>query len=95
MAQGDLSYLPDTLTMAEVEHRVPLTEQEIEILRDLLAALGIDDEPAAVGQVVIADTASVLVHAFPQRGRFRTRGRRPRPERRRSRRVRRPGGRVV
>lgn len=64
LAQGDLSYLPDTLTMAAVEHGAPLTVWEVGILRDLLVALGIDAEPAAMDRVAIADVVPAGVHRF-------------------------------
>ncbi|WP_344831118.1 hypothetical protein [Nonomuraea dietziae] len=64
LAEGDLAYLPDALTMAAVELGVPLTAQEVEILRDLFVALGIEGEPTGVDQVAITDTTRGTGHRF-------------------------------
>ncbi|MGI5285174.1 hypothetical protein ACQEVF_17820 [Nonomuraea polychroma] len=64
LAQGDLAYLPDTVTMAAAEHGVPLAAREVGVLRELLAAIGPGGEPAAVDQVTISDADPVPVHRF-------------------------------
>lgn len=55
LAGGDLAYLPDTVTTAAAELGVPLTAGEVQDLRDVLDALGFDDEPTGLAQVTIAE----------------------------------------
>jgi hypothetical protein len=56
LAVGDLSYLPETVTMAALEYGVPLTPQELGLLREVFTALGIEGEPAGIDRVPTADT---------------------------------------
>lgn len=56
LAVGDLSYLPETLTTAALEYGVPLTSQELGLLREVFVALGIEGEPAGIDRVATTDT---------------------------------------
>ncbi|GAA3544923.1 hypothetical protein GCM10022419_026440 [Nonomuraea rosea] len=55
LAVGDLSYLPETVTMAALEYGVPLTAQELGLLREVFTALGIEGEPAGIDRVPTTD----------------------------------------
>ncbi|MCG5220724.1 hypothetical protein [Streptosporangium sp. KLBMP 9127] len=64
LAEGDLAYLPDTLTGAAAGLGVSLTATEVELLRDALVALGPGGEPAAVRRIPVADVTPVTGHRF-------------------------------
>ncbi len=80
LARGDLSYVPDTVTLAAVENEVALTAEEVAVLREMLAALGGDGDPTGADAVAITTVTPATGHGFSP-----GRGARARPDGRRSR----------
>ncbi|MGN9780985.1 hypothetical protein ACTMTF_06120 [Nonomuraea sp. ZG12] len=64
LARGELSYLPDTVTMAAVAGGVALTAEEVAVLREMLAALGADGEPAGADAVAVTTGTPATDHVF-------------------------------
>ncbi|GAB2958937.1 hypothetical protein ACFMQL_11265 [Nonomuraea fastidiosa] len=64
LAAGDLAYLPDMLTLAAAENGVSLTAGDLDLLRDVLAALGLDGEPAGAAAVPPQDGTEAPGYAF-------------------------------
>lgn len=64
LAEGDLAHLPDAVTIAAAEGGVPLTAAEVELLREVFTALGLDAEPAAAGEVTLTTTTPGTGHTF-------------------------------
>ncbi|MFC7649921.1 hypothetical protein ACFQX6_63490 [Streptosporangium lutulentum] len=64
LAEGDLSYLPDAVTIAAVEGGVPLTAEEVEVLREVFTVLGLEGEPTASGEVTLTTTTPATGHTF-------------------------------
>lgn len=64
LARGDLSYVPDTVTMAAVENEVALTAEEVAVLREMLAALGGDGDPTGADAVAITTVTPATGHGF-------------------------------
>ncbi|WP_326633869.1 hypothetical protein OIE67_49925 [Nonomuraea fuscirosea] len=64
LAEGELAYLPDAVTIAAAEAGVALTAGEIEVLREVFTALGLDGEPAAAGEVTLTTTTPATGHTF-------------------------------
>lgn len=64
LATGDLAYLPDTVTLAAAARAVPLTAEDVEVLREVFAALGIDGEPAGADDITITMAVPMTGHTF-------------------------------
>ncbi|SDI24428.1 hypothetical protein SAMN05421505_14024 [Sinosporangium album] len=64
LAGGDLAYLPDTVAIAAVERGVPLTAQEVGLLREVFAALGFEGEPTASDEITLTTATPVTGHTF-------------------------------
>ncbi|WP_406319535.1 hypothetical protein OHA77_19690 [Streptosporangium sp. NBC_01639] len=70
LAEGDLAYLPDTLSGATAGLGVSLTTADAEILRATLGEFGAGEEPATVRRIpiseVIPETDHLFVPALPE-----------------------------
>ncbi|MGN9846086.1 hypothetical protein ACTMTI_49025 [Nonomuraea sp. H19] len=64
LAEGDLAYLPDTLSGTAAGLEVSLTMADAEILRDVLETLGAGEQPAAVERIPISDVIPETGHLF-------------------------------
>ncbi|MEU4538714.1 hypothetical protein AB0G15_28080 [Streptosporangium sp. NPDC023825] len=64
LAEGDLAYLPDTVTIAAAEAGVGLTAQEVGVLREVFVALGLEGEPTAADEITLTTTTPATGHIF-------------------------------
>ncbi|TDE51556.1 hypothetical protein E1295_18300 [Nonomuraea mesophila] len=70
LAEGDLAYLPDTVTIAAVEAGIPLTAEESAVMREVFAALGLEGAPTGADEVTLTTTTPATGHTFsPDSGR--------------------------
>ncbi|MFC7647391.1 hypothetical protein ACFQX6_47885 [Streptosporangium lutulentum] len=67
LAEGDLAYLPDAVMIAAAEGGVGLTAQEVGVLREVFAALGLEGEPTAADEVTLTTSTPVTGHTFSPR----------------------------
>ncbi|MGW0810748.1 hypothetical protein [Nonomuraea sp. NPDC002799] len=69
LAEGDLAYLPDTLSGAAAGLAVSLTPADAGVLRDVLVAFGAGEEPAAMERVpscaIVPETGHRFAPAAP------------------------------
>lgn len=64
LATGDLAYLPETVTLAAAEGGVPLTAEDVEALREMFAALGLEGEPTGADDITITTAVPATGHVF-------------------------------